>query len=88
MNQKILLSLFALVILISCQKINQVSPERAFNAAYDGENLNRLAFPIGGIGAGMICLEGNGAISHVSVRNHPEVYKEPLMMAAISIKGL
>ncbi len=88
MNQKILLSLFALTILFSCQKTNQVSTERVFNAAYEGENLNRLAFPIGGIGAGMICLEGNGAISHVSVRNHPEVYKEPFMMAALSVKGL
>ena len=53
MNHKILLSLFALVILFSCQKTNTVSTERAFNAAYEGENLNRLAFPIGGIGAGM-----------------------------------
>jgi hypothetical protein len=88
MNQKILLSLFALVILFSCQKTNQVSTEGVFNAVYEGENLNRLAFPIGGIGAGMICLEGNGAISHVSVRNHPEVFKEPFMMAALSVKGL
>ncbi|TNF41355.1 MAG: hypothetical protein EP310_07435 [Bacteroidetes bacterium] len=88
MNQKILISLFALTILFSCQKTNQVIPDRVFNAAYEGENLNRLAFPIGGIGAGMICLEGNGAISHVSVRNHPEVYKEPFMMAALSVKGL
>jgi uncharacterized protein (DUF608 family) len=88
MNQKILLSLFALVILFSCQKANQVSTEGVFNAVYEGENLNRLAFPIGGIGAGMICLEGNGTISHVSVRNHPEVFKEPFMMAALSVKGL
>jgi uncharacterized protein (DUF608 family) len=88
MNQKILLSLFALAILFSCQKTNQVSTERTFNTFYKGENLNRLAFPIGGIGAGMICLEGNGAISHVSVRNHPEVFKEPFMMAALSVKGL
>ena len=88
MNQKILLSLFALVILFSCQKTNQVSTVGVFNAVYEGENLNRLAFPIGGIGAGMICLEGNGAISHVSVRNHPEVFKEPFMMAALSVKGL
>ena len=88
MNQKILLSLFALVILFSCNKKNPVSTEGVFNAVYEGENLNRLAFPIGGIGAGMICLEGSGAISHVSVRNHPEVFKEPFMMAALSVKGL
>ncbi len=88
MKQKILLSLFALLILLSCQNKKPASTERAFNAAYEGENLNRLAFPIGGIGAGMFCLEGYGAISHVSVRNHPEVFKEPFMMAALSIKGL
>lgn len=88
MNQKILICLFALAILFSCQKTNPVSTERDFNTVYEGENLSRLAFPIGGIGAGMICLEGNGAISHVSVRNHPEVFKEPFMMAALSVKGL
>ena len=88
MNQKILLSLFVLVILFSCQYKKPGSTERAFNSVYEGENLNRLAFPIGGIGAGMFCIEGNGAISHVSVRNHPEVFKEPFMMAALSVKGL
>lgn len=88
MNQKLLFSLFALAILFSCQNKKPVLTERPFNTVYEGENLNRLAFPIGGIGAGMICLEGTGAISHVSVRNHPEVYKEPFMMAALSIKGL
>ena len=35
----------------------------------------------------MICLEGTGAFSHVSVRNTAEVYNEPLMFAAISVKG-
>ena len=75
-------------ILSSCQNRNQVSTERDFNSAYERENLNRLAFPIGGIGAGMFCIEGNGTISHVSVRNHPEVYNEPFMLAALSIKGL
>lgn len=88
MNKKLLFSLFTLAILFSCRKTTTVSTERAFNAVYQGENLNRLAFPIGGIGAGMFCIEGSGAISHVSVRNHPEVFKEPFIMAALSIKGL
>ena len=35
----------------------------------------------------MICLEGTGAISHISVRNKPEIYHEPCTFAAISIKG-
>jgi len=35
----------------------------------------------------MLCLEGTGALSHVSFRNHPEVFNEPAVFAAISIKG-
>jgi hypothetical protein len=50
---------------------------RNFNSGYAGEYLNQVAFPLGGIGAGMICLEGTGALSHVSLRNRPEVYNEP-----------
>ena len=61
--------------------------QRAFNAAYEGNHLNRIAFPIGGIGAGMYCLEGTGAISHMSIRHKPEVFNEPGMFAAISVKG-
>src|SRR5574342_317054 len=59
---------------------------REFNGPYREEHLNRLAFPLGGIGAGMVCLEGNGCISHVSVRNTPDVFNEPFMFAAISVK--
>jgi hypothetical protein len=36
----------------------------------------------------MFCIEGSGAISHMSVRNHPHVFNEPCMYAAIHIKGL
>lgn len=61
--------------------------KRKYNTAYRGEFLNRLAFPIGGIGAGMFCLEGTGAISHMSVRNKPDIYNEPAMFAAVSVKG-
>jgi hypothetical protein len=53
------------------------APEREFNGVYAGENLNRIAFPIGGMGSGMFCVEGNGAISHMSVRHKPEVFLEP-----------
>jgi len=84
--------LFALftVSLISCDE----SPDRpgnkgrAFNGTYENEYLNRVAFPMGGIGAGMICLEGTGGISHLSVRNKPDIFNEPIMFSAISIKGL
>src|SRR6476646_5025608 len=61
--------------------------KHAYNGDYSGAHLNRVAFPLGGIGAGMICLEGTGALSHVSLRNKPEVFNEPLTFAAIAIKG-
>lgn len=60
---------------------------RAYNGEYSGEYLNRIAFPIGGIGAGMFCLEGTGAISHMSVRNKLNFQHEPLTFSAICIKG-
>ncbi len=59
-----------------------------YNGAYQGEYLNRVAFPIGGLGAGMFCMEGTGAISHVSIRNKPEIFNEPGMYAAIYVKGI
>ena len=61
---------------------------RAFNSAYQDEFLDRVAFPIGGIGAGMVCLEGAGALSHVSVRHRPEIFHEPCAFAAVCVKGV
>jgi uncharacterized protein (DUF608 family) len=58
-----------------------------YNGEYRGERLGRVAFPLGGMGAGMICLEGSGALSHVSLRHRPEVFHEPCTFAAISILG-
>jgi len=59
---------------------------RPFNGPYQGSFLERIAFPLGGIGAGMVCLEGSGCISHVSVRNTPDIFNEPFMFGAISVK--
>lgn len=61
-------------------------PRRPYNGPYEGEFLNRVAFPMGGIGAGMICLEGTGALSHVSIRNRPEIFNEPAVFSALHIK--
>lgn len=62
--------------------------KRKYNEPYKGEYLNRLAFPVGGIGAGMFCIEGTGAISHVSILNRPEIFNEPAMFAAIHVEGI
>ncbi len=65
---------------------NSQSPLASKN--YSGDYLKRVAFPIGGMGAGMFCVEGTGAISHMSVRNKPDVFNEPAMFAALAIKGI
>jgi hypothetical protein len=67
---------------------NQFTSKHEYNGSYSDEHLNRIAFPIGGMGAGMFCLEGTGAISHMSIRNRPEIFNEPGIFAAICIKGL
>jgi len=58
-----------------------------FNAPYTGRHLDRVAFPIGGMGAGMYCLEGSGAISHMSVKHRMEFFHEPTCWAAVCVKG-
>lgn len=63
------------------------SGARAFNGIYHGDYLNQIAFPMGGIGAGMFCLEGTGALTKFSLRNHPDLASEPKVFSAISIQG-
>ena len=81
-------------ILTSCTEKGTVNERKKqtdsheFNGPYSGKYLDRIAFPIGGLGAGMFCLEGTGSVSHMSVHNHPDVFNEPCMFAAISVKGL
>ena len=70
--------------------VNEVHAEpsdRTYNGTYSGPFLNRVAFPIGGIGSGMFCLEGTGAVSHMSVRNSMDVFNEPCSFSALCIKG-
>jgi uncharacterized protein (DUF608 family) len=74
-----------LLLMISCNQKNNSERDRIFNGSYEGEYLSRVAFPMGGIGAGMVCLEGTGAISHLSVENQPDLFNDPFAFAAISI---
>jgi uncharacterized protein (DUF608 family) len=87
-NVLLLLAIIALSLTNCAPKGTSVNQDREFNSVYKGPNLDRIAFPIGGIGAGMICLEGTGAISHVSVYNKPDIFNEPAIFAAISVKGV
>lgn len=61
---------------------------REFNGVYEGHNMDHVAFPVGGIGTGMICFEGTGAISHVSLHHVPDLFHEPCTFAAVCVKGV
>src|SRR5258705_8192106 len=63
------------------------SGARAFNGIYHDDYLNQIAFPLGGIGAGMFCLEGTGALTKFSLRNRPDLGNEPHAFSAVCIKG-
>ncbi|MBL8559777.1 MAG: hypothetical protein JNM47_13710 [Hyphomonadaceae bacterium] len=49
---------------------------------YAGATADRVAFPLGGLGAGMVCLSGTGALTSVSVRNAPDLLNEPFVFSA------
>src|SRR5450755_3749933 len=65
---------------------NSVSPTGGLTK-FENEYLSRVAYPLGGIGAGMICLEGTGALSSVSIRNRPDLFNEPCIFAAVAVHG-
>jgi len=54
---------------------------------YTGPNLDLVSFPLGGIGTGMICIEGNGSFGSVSIRNTPNLNLEPNIFSVITIIG-
>ena len=79
--------LLAVVVCAAMCAAMPAQSEHPFNGPYTGRNLDRTAFPIGGIGAGMYCIEGTGAISHMSVRNTMEFAHEPCTFAAVCVLG-
>ena len=68
-------------------KAKDEAARRPYDGPYTGSRLERVAFPLGGLGAGMLCIEGTGALSHVSLRNKPDVFHEPCVFAALGVKG-
>ena len=61
---------------------------REYNASYEGEYLDYVAFPLGGIGTGMVCLQGHGALgSFVLHYEKPNIYNDPMVFSAICVKG-
>jgi anaerobic selenocysteine-containing dehydrogenase len=42
-------------------KAKEKAARRPYDGPYTGSRLERVAFPLGGLGAGMLCIEGGGA---------------------------
>jgi uncharacterized protein (DUF608 family) len=76
------------ILLFSCNLEQKPEGGRGFNTKYEGVYSNRIAFPVGGLGTGMFCVEGTGAISNMSLRHRPEVFHEPVMFAALHLKNV
>lgn len=83
MNALRTLALFCMASLLNLQL-----DARGYNEPYSGKQLDHIAYPIGGLGTGMFCLEGTGAISNLSLHHYPELFNEPCTFAAIHIDGL
>ncbi|NUQ65937.1 MAG: hypothetical protein HUU20_26045 [Pirellulales bacterium] len=82
------LTALAVLVTLLSSALHAAEPTgREFNGPYTGKYLSRVAFPIGGLGAGMFCLEGSGAISHMSVRHRMEFFHEPTVYAALCVLG-
>jgi len=54
---------------------------------YEQDKTKHIAFPVGGLGAGMFCVEGSGMLSHFSLRHAPNLQKEPGVYAAVTVKN-
>src|SRR6476620_627446 len=51
----------------SLEELFQSGPQRTFT----GERATQIAMPVGGIGAGCMCLNGYGGLQDFSIWNHP-----------------
>lgn len=54
---------------------------------FEGSDLDHIAFPVGGMGAGMFCLDGTGAFSHFSLRHLPDYFNEAMVFSALAVRN-
>jgi len=61
--------------------------QRVFGGIYEGAFADLVSFPMGGLGAGMICLEATGALCDVSLHHQPDLGWTPGIFAAVAFPG-
>lgn len=52
---------------------------------YSAEQLNNIAFALGGMGAGTICFTGWGSLDSMAIRHRPEKFFTPTAFSAITV---
>ncbi|HVX56787.1 MAG TPA: hypothetical protein VHA37_03580, partial [Candidatus Saccharimonadales bacterium] len=62
------------------QELLRTGPQRTFT----GDRTTQIALPIGGIGAGSICMNGYGGLQDFSIRTRPETSALPAGFTANS----
>ena len=67
----------------SRQELLQFGPQRSFT----GEQATQIAMPIGGIGAGSVCMNGYGGLQDFSIRTRPETTALPAGFSANSAEA-
>ena len=50
---------------------------RGWSRVFSGPNLLQIAMPLGGIGAGCVCLNGYGGLQDFAIRNQPATTAMP-----------
>ncbi len=58
----------------------------AIPRVFEGNTLDKVAFPVGGMGAGMFCLDGCGAFSHWSLRHLPNYFSDGMAFSALAVR--
>jgi len=61
--------------------------KRDYNSAYEKENTAYINFPLGGMGAGNYCISGTGMFGSFSLRNTPNIFNNPNVFSAVSVKS-
>lgn len=54
---------------------------------YRNEDNNVIAYPLGGIGAGTVCLTGWGSLESISLRHSPNKWFDPILFSTITLLG-
>lgn len=54
---------------------------------YRGETAEHISWPLGGVGAPLFALAGNGCLDRIAIRHHPDIRNASFSFAALSFPG-